>query len=195
MKVFDKPWQVPAMTVACFIVLALAVFGWVEWNKWRNDVGISSAHPAAPPPIKVVECKALPEGMRRIGAKSGIQFDVPLRDFAVSSGCTDAPPLSCGSTITSSNDPAARLFIEYPFAFSAVGIDPISTFSEHKEQRDIHDAEWSVVGRENWGYLNSGERWRQVRLTPGRIAVQYGFTKRESAERFDRIIGSACFSE
>ena len=195
MRFFDKPWQVPAVTLTCSVVLAVAVYGCVEWNRFRNDAGVSAAHPAAPPAITVVECKALPEGMKRIGAKSGIQFDVPLQDFAVSSGCTDAPPLSCGSTITSSNDPSALLFIEYPAAPTSAGIDPLSTFSEHKEQREIHDAEGSVVGRESWGYLSTGEKWRRVRLSPGRIAVQYGFTKRENAERFDRIIGSACFSE
>jgi len=152
----------------------------------------------APSMVSVSECKAVSAGMRRIDmrridTKTELQFDVAMEGIVVHTGCTDAPPLTCGATITLRDDPSARLNIGYSDFSNPAGIDSLSTFSEHEEQREIHDAEGRVVGREKWGYLKTGERWRRVHFRRESVTAEYGFTKRKSAERFDQIIGSVCF--
>lgn len=40
----------------------------------------------------ISSCREPGPGMRRIGEQTALQFDVPIKDFTISEGSTDAPP-------------------------------------------------------------------------------------------------------
>ena len=59
------------------------------------------------------------------------------------------------------------------------------------------------MGKDSWGYLDSGTLWRRVRLR-GSVAAEYGSVTEKNvasygsvhekdAELFDSIIGSTCY--
>jgi len=66
-------------------------------------------------------------------------------------------------------------------------------FSERIEDRDIVNTRGQIVGKDRWGYLKDGERWRYVTFSLG-DALGYHPRTPEQARLFDEIISSACVS-
>ncbi len=66
-------------------------------------------------------------------------------------------------------------------------------FSERIEDRDIVNTRGQIVGKDRWGYLKDGERWRYVTFSLG-DALGYHPSTPEQARLFDEIISSACVS-
>ena len=148
--------------------------------------------PLAPTVPIVSSCKNLAPGMRRIGDRHGFQFDVPSKEFNIHEGATDAPPLMQGFGLIPKNG-TSELEISFPHRpMESMALDPARTFSSHFERRRILDDQGHPLGEDYWGYLESGERWRQVRLFKGGIVAKYGFVDKKQAELFDRVISSAC---
>src|ERR1700761_5981763 len=54
---------------------------------------VASHKPAASAIVRVAACKPIPPGMRRVGEKSGFQFDVDKQNVSVREGTVDAYPL------------------------------------------------------------------------------------------------------
>jgi len=130
--------------------------------------------------------------MRRIGNQYGFQFDVFAKDFRVHEGTQDTPPFAHGFHLTAKNSTSALDITFGQRPMESMAVDPAFTFSKHVEKRSIVDNTGQPIGEDYWGYLNTGERWRQVRLFKGGIVAKHGFVNKEEAELFDRVISSAC---
>lgn len=154
--------------------------------------------PAAPPIPGVTVCSTPPVGMTRIGEEPGYQFDILKRDFSVKedSGVPD----------TLEDYPRRAFAIRHMRGTSVLSIsfgerhmkamatDPVRVISSHVEQRRLVDARGNQVGEDSWGFLNTGERWRQLRLFKGAVVAKYGFVDKKQAALFDRIINSVCLT-
>jgi hypothetical protein len=151
-----------------------------------------SKKPLAPMVAVVSGCKKLEPGMRRIGDQYGFQFDVPLSNFTISEGTSDTIPVMHGFRLRPKNSTSALQVSFGQRPMESMAVDPARILSDHVEKRSIFDSKGHPIGEDYWGYLNSGERWRQVRLFKGGDVAKYGFVKQEEAELFDRVISSAC---
>jgi len=152
----------------------------------------SSKRPPTPAVPVVSACKELTPGMRRIGEGYGLQFDVPAKDFVIHEGASDAPPLVHGFGLRPKGS-ESLLEISYGLRQGNMAVDPTRVFSTHVEKRNIPNDKGRTIGDDEWGYLSSGERWRQIRLWGG-DSVKYGLVSQKEAELFDRVISSACLS-
>jgi hypothetical protein len=86
-----------AITVAVIVIL----FGGLAYLELSPDQEpLPTSLPALP---AVSGCRQPVPGMRRIGEQTGLQFDVPIRDFTISEGSTDAPPPIHGFDIKPKN--------------------------------------------------------------------------------------------
>lgn len=148
----------------------------------------------SPRTTKVSRCGNLAPGLRRIGDPSGFQFDVPLNRFSIREGGTDAPPLIHGFGIRP-NGGKSELEISFPHRpMPSMAIDPIRTLSTHVEQRPVLNHESKPVGEDHRGYIQSGERWRQLLLFKGGMVAKYGLVPDKDAAAFDQVIDSVCIS-
>jgi len=170
-----------ALVVAVAVVLAAALG--VYFAKKRK--------PASPPAIMLSPCADPAPGVRRIRADFGVRFDVPESGFTVLSGSSDMPPATLYQV--TSKDGAANLIVGYDDdMFNQLKV-AFPTFSVRVEQRDIRNAKGQVVGRDRWGYLNSGERWRYVTFSSGDAAGYHPYDSLHAGS-LDRILSSACAS-
>ncbi len=149
--------------------------------------------PLAPTVPHLSSCKALGPGMRRIGDR-GLQFDVPTSDLTISEGTSDAAPLVHGFGLRP-KESKSSLNIEFgPQSLGSMMVDPAVTFSKHVEKRSIVDDKGKSIGEDEWGYLDSGERWRHARFWGALGTAKYGFVNKNEAELFDRVINSVCIA-
>jgi hypothetical protein len=148
--------------------------------------------PAAPPALVVSDCKKSGPGMRSIGDLNGFQFDVTEKDFSISEGTQDAPPFAHGFVLRPRNS-AAVFNIGEEFPIESIDTYPARVFSKDFEKRGIFDSAGHRIGEDYWGYLDTGERWRQIRLFKGSVVAKYGLVDKKEAEMFDGIASSVCF--
>lgn len=147
--------------------------------------------PLTPAVPAVSTCRGLAPGMRRIGNRYGVQFDVPAKEFTVSEGWGDAIPVAHGFDLSPKNSKSLLVISLARPLDNVAAVDPMRVFSTHVENRTVYDDKGVPIGEDNWGYLRSGERWRKVQFR-GRVAARYGLVDRLEAKLFDRVINSAC---
>lgn len=147
--------------------------------------------PLAPAVPAVAPCKGLAPGMKRIGNRNGIQFDVSVKEFTIHEGCSDAAPVRCAFGLSTNNRSLMEIWVQGPLR--EPGVDPRKVFSKHIEKRSIFDDHGRVIGEDVWGYLDRGERWRRAEF-PGSVAAEYRLINESDATLFDTVISSACFS-
>ena len=141
--------------------------------------------------------------MRRIGRGQGFQFDVPLRDFTVAEGVSDAGGIH-GFDIKRTN---SRAYLNIWFECSSFPVrppDPILASYDGTEKRKIIDTEGNMVGQDSWGHWGQGGRWRYVYLQGcvnarygsknEKEVPSYGSVHEQDAALLDQIINSACRS-
>ena len=120
------------------------------------------------------------------------QFDVLEKDFEVKSELRDMPPGRLH--ILTVKDSTANIviwrddniFSELKSAFPA--------FSKQVQEREIRTPKGVLVGKDRWGYLKGGERWRYITFSRG-DAVGYRPTSPKEATRLDKVISSACLAQ
>lgn len=151
-----------------------------------------SKKPITPGVPVVSVCKELVPGMRRIGDRNGLQFDVPVRNFTVHEGWSDAAPFTHGFDLRPQNSESLLDISLGGRRLENAEADPRQVFSTHVEKRTIFNDKGRAIGKDDWGYLKSGERWRKVQFGGG-DGAGYGFVNEKDAELFDQIINSACF--
>ncbi|HEV2113947.1 MAG TPA: hypothetical protein VGR50_07335 [Terriglobales bacterium] len=147
--------------------------------------------PRAPAVLTISECGELQPNVKRIGDKGGFQFDVDVRNFAITEGTQDMPPFVHGYRLMPKHGTHV-LEISFGESPKDVATDSKLVFSGHFEKRGILDPSGHQIGEDDWGYLESGESWRQVEFFKGRAVAKYGFVNENEANIFDRIVGSAC---
>ena len=146
----------------------------------------------APPAVVISECREVGPGIRRIGSGYAVQFDVPMKEFTMGEGCTDAAPTACGIDLGPKNRKALmEISLLRPLRMSR--IDALEVFSKQVEKRGILDAHGRTVGQDAWGCWSTGECWRKIKF-PGGIVAEYGLVNESDARLFDAVISSACFS-
>jgi hypothetical protein len=151
-------------------------------------VRIRASH--APTAIIVSACGDLGPGVRRIRADFGTQFDISETAFFVKSDVQDMPPGENYSVIL--KDSTARLVITSNDTWKEVE-DAFPVLSEDLHERNIRGANGRSVGKDRWGSLKSGERWRFVKFF-NRDAVAYLPTAPKESILLDQVMSSACFS-
>ena len=145
----------------------------------------------APSLHRVSPCKAVETGMRRVGDR-GLEFDVSTKDFSITEGTTDAAPVVHGFDLAPKQS-KATLEIEFGWRpMESIAPDPALIFLNQVVRRPILDDKGKQIGEDEWGYRDTGERWRRVRFT-GIGTAKYGLVDTRDAEKFDKIINSACF--
>jgi hypothetical protein len=131
--------------------------------------------------------------MRRIGNRSGIQFDVPTKDFMLWEGGEDLPPLEGSFDLSPKNGQNSHsvlnIFLEQPPRPMTMAIGAFARI----EKRPVLDDQGHVVGEDTWGYQSSEKRWRTVEF-PGFVAAQYSLINGTDARLFDSVISSACLA-
>ena len=143
-----------------------------------------------PPGFVVSDCTQVKPGIRRITTRPGLEFDVPLNNFAIYEGAPDAPPplaafelrLKDSSSSMSVEEGGTR-FPEKPM--------PVDLEPTRVERREIREDVGHRIGEDSWGYLDRGQRWRRV-LFRGGIVASYAPVNEQDAELFDQVIDSAC---
>ena len=155
---------------------------------------LRSRGPARPATVTLSVCKAVAPGMQRLGAgRMRTAFDVSDRDFTTRVVSRDMPP-GLEYVVANKRDSAELLFVsdsEVPTAKELGSAFP--TFSEHVEERDVRNSVGVVIGKDRWGYLKSGDRWRLVRFAWGE-EVGYRPTPARTAVMWDQVIRTACLS-
>jgi hypothetical protein len=156
---------------------------------------LASRKAASPKAPLVSGCKSLEPGSKRIGERYSFQFDVPAKDFTVWKLTEDEDTALLSHRYSLKPKNGAHImnvsFGQVPM--QSMALDPARIISRHVEKRVVADSEGNVVGEDYWGYIDSSERWRQLRLRGG-IVANYGFVTPVEAERFDRIISSVCLA-
>jgi hypothetical protein len=147
--------------------------------------------PSQPPAVVLTLCQTAHRGTHRISADFGTQFDAPEARFTVHGRLRDMPPGTL-YTVTPKNG-ATKLIIWRDDDIFRELKNAAPVFSKVVKQRDIHNSGGALVGRDRWGYLKDGERWRYVTFSNG-DAVGYPATGSKEATLFDEIISSACSS-
>jgi hypothetical protein len=176
-----RHWLVVSLAILSFCAAFILLF--IRFSK----------NPLAPTLPVVAACKEPAPGMRRIGERSGLQFDVPEKELTFHQGTSDAGPLTHGFDVRPKNS-KSLLEISYgPGPSKNMTIDPARTFSAHVEKRIVFNDKGRPIGEDEWGYLASGERWRRVTFGGGDVAA-YDLAGEKVAELFDRVINSACLS-
>jgi hypothetical protein len=146
---------------------------------------------ATPPALVLFACRNLAPGMRRVDSYGfGVQFDVSEKDFTFRSWMGDMPP---GRTyVVTLKDRKANMQISaIPTTLEEELTSAFPVFSEHVGESDVLAPTGRVVGKDRWGYLKSGERWRFVRFFWG-ARVGYRLTRTKEATLLDQVISSAC---
>lgn len=147
--------------------------------------------PRRPPSLVLSVCQAVAPGMRRFKANWGTQFDAPEANFTVKAHERDMPG---GELYTVTLKERAEylvvwqdddLFRDLKNAF------PV--FSRHVGQDDVRTHAGRIVGKDHWGDLNGGDRWRYVSFSDGDGAGYWPVPLNE-ARLFDQVINSACLS-
>lgn len=144
-----------------------------------------------PPAVVLTQCQAVPRGTRRISADFGTQFDVPESKFKIQRGLRDMPP-GVMYTVTPNNGATTLTIWRGDDSFRELKVT-FPVFSEVVEQSEVHNSGGALVGRDRWGYLEDGERWRYVTFLTG-DAVGYPPASSREVGLLDKIISSACSS-
>jgi hypothetical protein len=147
--------------------------------------------PNPPPAIAISVCPNLTFGVHRIASDFGVRFDAPERVFTVHAGPRDMPAGTLYVVKLTDADANIVVWRDDDIFRDLKTAYPV--FSEHVEERNIRDARGRIFGRDRWGYLQSGERWRYVRFSTG-DAVGYEPTPLKQANLLDQVVNSACFS-
>jgi len=95
-ELFPGKWSTPWVFAALLTALICAVSIYVLFFP----LGKNQLAPAVP---VISACKELAPGMRRIGNRYGIQFDVPKNEFTFGEGRSDAGPLVGGFDLSTKN--------------------------------------------------------------------------------------------
>jgi hypothetical protein len=146
--------------------------------------------PQPPPTIVLSACGEIPQGMRRVGSTFSTQFVAREKDFTFRSAARDMPP-GMLSVVTLKGGSANMLIWDGGTSFDEEFNRAIPVFSAHVEERDVRTPKGRVVGKDRWGYLKSGERWRHVRFSWG-DEVEYRPVSPKQARLLDQVINSAC---
>jgi hypothetical protein len=148
-----------------------------------------------PPPLVVPVCSNTQQGVTRLGIKpSGtlfsIQVDVPHDGFVIRSLTRDMPPGTL--YLVTRKGQSATMEVADGGSLSFTNSDTaFRLFSQHSVARDVHSAQGKVVGKDQWGYLSTGESWRRVTFAWGDEIGYKPLTLRD-AKALDEVIGSAC---
>lgn len=202
----DSSWGIPVWLLSP-IVGAVMVFSIAAYLALRRP----SLSPPPPSPLAVVvhPCRAVATGMRRLGSGDlDIMFDLSDTAFALDVGGPDMPPTTVyyvtakdagASTLEISNGPTDfgnALNNAWPFLaahfYRALPSGPLDSLEGYGE-RYVRDVHGTVIGKDRWGYVKSGKRWRLVKSF-GREEAGYPPTPPREAKLFDQIISSACVS-
>jgi hypothetical protein len=122
---------------------------------------------------------------RRISTDFGTQFALSENGFSI-------------KTITRDMPPGRFYIVSLSDTFMVIGRDDgiwpdlKNTFPSFS--RPIKKSGGGVAGTDHWGYRANGLRWRYISLKNG-DAVGYRPAGPAEADLFDKIIGSACFSD
>lgn len=157
----------------------------------------SRRFPHAPRAIVVYPCRDLTPGMRRVGSNSSdepikISVNVPEEGLKVHSISQDMPPQDVYVIEAKNGDKDLMEISDGPLTFSGELTSTWPVFSANAEERDVTTASGQVVGKDRWGYLRSGERWRYVRFSLG-TEIGYRPESESKAQLWDGITNSACF--
>jgi hypothetical protein len=128
-----------------------------------------------------------------MGNRRGFQFDAVTADFQIVEGATDASPFVHGFGLTPT-DSTSSLNISFggDSRQGPMDADPNLVFSEHFDKRRILDDKGRLIGEDYWGYLDPEKIWRRIHLH-GLVYANYTNANERDAERFNRVINSACF--
>ncbi len=148
--------------------------------------------PRRPPALVLSACQAMAPGMKRFKASvGGPQFDVPESIFTVRAWSGDMPP---GTIYTVTfKDRAEYMAVGQDDGFFNELKNAFPVFSRHVGKDNVRTREGRIVGKDSWGDLNGGDRWRYVTFPDG-DAVGYRPMRPGEARLFDEVINSACLS-
>ena len=143
-----------------------------------------------PQAVAVSVCPDLTPGIRRIPSDFGIRFDASEKLFMVHAGVRDMPPGTMYIVKLRDGDAHVVVWRGDDVFRDLKNAYPI--FSKHIEERAIRDATGQSFGTDQWGYLQTGERWRYVKFSTG-DAVGYEPTPPKRSNLLDQVVNSACF--
>jgi hypothetical protein len=174
-------WLIP---IACLILLLASVSVWLILRPFMHT---------APSALTLSTCRDVTSGMRRLGSKSSVQFDLPSKDFDVSSWMNDMPPALAFRARSRSDHTA---WLEISAGMDAIMssrelTSSIPTVSRYVGERDVYNSDGRQVGKDHWGYLKSGERWRYLEFSWGSGAA-YRPARPNQAKLFDQAISTGC---
>lgn len=150
-----------------------------------------SSRITSPPDAVIVSvCPDLAPGIHRIASDGGIRFDASEKLFLVRAGVRDMPPGTMYVVKLRDGNAQVVVWRDDNVFRDLKSAYPI--FSKHVEERTIRDATGQSFGTDQWGYLQTGERWRYVKFSTG-DAVGYEPTPPKQAQILDQVLNSACF--
>ena len=143
-----------------------------------------------PQAVAVSVCQDLIPGIHRIPSDFGIRFDASEKLFMVHAGVRDMPPGTMYVVKLRDGDAHVVVWRNDDVFRDLKNAYPI--FSKQIKERAIRDATGQSFGKDQWGYLQTGERWRYVEFSTG-DAAGYEPTPPKQANLLDQVVNSACF--
>ena len=165
--------------IAAIPLLGLAVVYWLR------------SVPDAPPPFVLARCKDTKSDAPRVGVSFATQFEASPALFHIHAGTSDSPPIVTGIGIRPLGS-TSKLEIVYG-SLGAGYFDAVPSLSEHSAEREVYRDDGQVFGKDSWGLLPNGDRWRRVQLR-GNVVAKYEFVNKKDADILDRVISSACYA-
>ena len=161
--------------------------------SWLASLLLSCSSQISNPPklVSVAVCSDLNPDKHRIAGDFGVQFDAPKKVFTVHAGIRDMPPGTLYVVKLRDGDAHIVIWRDDSVFRDLKNAYPI--FSKHIEERTVRDTTGRSLGMDQWGYLQTGERWRYVKFSIG-DAVGYEPRPPKEANLLDQVINSACFS-
>jgi hypothetical protein len=129
--------------------------------------------------------------LRRIGSKSGLQFDVPKREVEVLGG---KPDVDYVRYVIKPKTRQGYLELWFgPYAFNPNPEKELLIKSVSSQKRDVVGTSGEPMGTDSSGKLQTGEFWRHAFfLISGMNGARFR-AGQENAPLFNRIIDSACY--
>jgi hypothetical protein len=147
--------------------------------------------PRRPRSLVMSICQAVAPGMRRFKGDFGTQFDVPEVKFSVKDWARDMPPGTLYAVTLKETVESMVVWHDDDVFNELKNAFPV--FSRHVGEDDVRTRDGRIIGRDRWGNLSDGERWRYVTFFDG-DAVGYRPMSPDEARLFDQVINSACLS-
>jgi hypothetical protein len=171
------------------VIRTLAIIALLVGTMLLGAYWFFTRDPRPPAVATIHRCAGFASETQGIKAPYGIRFSVSEKAFAIRSFSSDMPPEKDYAITLKGAD--AEMIVAHDDGIWPDLRDTSPIFSRRVADRSSRSIWARAAGKDTWGYLKSGERWRYVAFSTG-DAIGYRPVPPSTAALFDQIMSSAC---